>query len=344
MLDGPVFHIPPVFDYLEVVGQLSEMTDMGMAKARVPERWGTTLGEDVSVCVLDTGVDLSHPDLKVADAQDFTGGRNPIDRQRHGTHVSGTINMQHNGMLGRGVAPAAKLYVGKVLDDFGTGLEAYIVRGIQWATQNKFDLLNLSLGSPQVSQRILAALEEYVKGGGIPVAAAGNDGRGTANWPAAAEFVVAVGATDAYGRPAPFSSWGDQVDIAACGTDIVSTVPGGGMAKMSGTSMASPLVCGILALAKAYHKKLGDKAKTPLASVYDALALLKARAAKFPDPNTKRFGYGLIDADSMLSPNDPAPVPVEPPGRKVLVSVPALGIEIRQASPDSPLLEIGKLG
>lgn len=310
---GPIFHLPPIYNYMEVVGQLAEIVDWGIAKARVPERWTETLGEGASICVLDTGIDLGHPDLKVEDAIDFTGGRNPRDRQRHGTHTGGTINSQHNGMLGKGVAPSAKLYVGKVLDDFGTGLEGPIAEGIRWATRVGVDVLSMSFGSSQKSEMIQDALLEYVKGGGIPIAAAGNDGRPQSNWPAAADYVISVGACDAYGRAAPFSSWGDEVDIAAPGVDIVSTVPGGGMAKMSGTSMACPLVAGINVLWISWLMKQGKWKKGDGGNLERALENLRKSAQKFPDPNTKRFGYGLIDAEQMLAADDPTPIPVPVP-------------------------------
>lgn len=340
---GPIFHVPPVFNYCEVFGQLSEATDWGIERARVPERWDETLGEGVKVCILDTGVDLGHPDLKIADAKDFTGGRNPQDRQRHGTHTAGTINMQHNGMLGRGVAPAASLYVGKVLDDFGSGLEQYIVQGIRWARSIKADLLSMSFGSTQSSAAILEELSLFVKEGGIPVAAAGNDGLPHSNWPAASQLCISVGAADAFGRAAPFSSWGDEVDIAAPGVDIVSTVPGGGVAKMSGTSMATPLVTGVLALAIAWHRKNLATSKSPLTNVTEALEHLAKSAQKFPDPNTKRFGFGLIDAESMLAMDDPAPVVPGEPGGEIDLPLPLLGFGIRSPARSGDVYGLYKL-
>lgn len=312
--EGPVFRNPPVYNVSEVSGILAEMVDWGIVSAKLPERWAITRGRGVRVCVLDTGIDLAHPDLLIKEAQDFTGGRNPSDKQKHGTHTAGTINAQHNDMLARGGAPEAELYVAKVLDDWGNGLEAWIAAGIDWATALKADVISMSFGSISRSAMILAALERYVQTGGIPIAAAGNDGTDHSNWPAAAEFVISVGAVDPWGRRARFSSWGDEVDIAAPGTDIVSTAPGGGLLKMSGTSMATPLVAAVACLAKSYHKLQGDKAKTKFGNVYEALANFKAAAQKFPDPDTKRFGAGLIDANAMLALDDPIPdVPAIPP-------------------------------
>lgn len=340
---GPIFRVPPVFNYLEIFGQLSESTDWGLEKARFPERWDETLGEGVAVCVLDTGVDLAHPDLKIEDAQDFTGGRNPRDRQRHGTHTAGTINMQHNGVLGRGGAPAAKLYAGKVLDDFGSGLEQYIVQGIRWARRVKADVLSMSFGSTQQSDAILAELLEYVKEGGVPVAAAGNDGLPQSNWPARADFVISVGACDSYGRAAPFSSWGDEVDIAAPGVDVVSTVPGGGLAKMSGTSMACPLVSAAVALMISWKAKNGKWTKGDPTNVEKALASLKGGAQKFPDPNTKRFGYGLIDAEAMLAMDDPAPVDPVTGMEPIEFPLPLLGFGIRSPARSGDVYGLYKL-
>jgi subtilisin len=337
---GPVFHIPPVYDVMEVSGMLSEFVDGGIVRSKIPERWESTLGEGITAATLDTGVDSAHPDLKVKDAIDFTGGKNPMDRQRHGTHVLGLGNMQHNGMVGKGICPAAEMYGLKVLDDFGSGTEAAIVAAIRWCTKYKIDVINMSFGSTFKSEAVLAALYEYVEGGGIPVAAAGNDGRDKSNWPAAAPFVISVGAVDPYGRAARFSSWGDEVDIAAPGTDIVSAAPGGGAIKMSGTSMASPNVAWTLVLAKAYHKKIGEKAKTPLRNVTDALALLKASAQKHPDPDTKRFGFGLVDASAMLAFNDP--VAEEPPPTRLSLSVPWMGIVIEQPAAGAETLTIRK--
>lgn len=341
MNEGPIYRLPPIYNVTEVYGQLSEMTDEGLIAAKVPEAWKRTKGKGVRVCVLDTGVDLNHPDLKIAEAFDFTGRRNVFDRQRHGTHVCGYINAQHNDQLVRGGAPEAEMFVGKVLDDFGNGLSPWIVAGIRWATQIKAHVLSMSFGSNQQDPAIIEALHAYVAGGGIPIAAAGNDGQNLVNWPARDKLVIAVGAVDRFGRRAAFSSGGDEIDIAAVGVDVVSTVPGGGVAKMSGTSMATPGVSAIACLAIAHHLAGPDASGTPIRTPADMIEHLKKSAQKFADPNTKQFGPGTIDAEAMIGKDDPIPDPVAPAVREerigdVVLRWPSTGrgfMEIDRASP-----------
>ena len=229
---------------------------------------------DVAVAVIDTGIDINHPDLNVA------GGVNCVpneasydDRNGHGTHVAGTIGALDNGSGVICVAPGAQLYAVRVLNAQGAGDFSVVICGVDWVTQNAglIKIANLSLGgvAPEGSctdHSLHQAICEAVDAGVTLTVAAGNDGADAAAYaPASYDEVITVSAiADSDGLPggkgwttffygnddtlASFSNFGHDVDIAAPGVNIISTWMGGGTATISGTSMASPHVAGAAAL------------------------------------------------------------------------------------------------
>jgi subtilisin len=205
----------------------------------------------ISVGILDTGVDLKHPDL----AGNLAGGINilspfrpPADDSGHGTHVTGTVAAVNNAMGVVGVAPSTKIYAIKCFDKDGNGSISDIVRGIEWAVNQRIRVLNLSFGSNQPSDALREAIRRAYQKGMILVASAGNDGTPrSVDYPARYPEVLAVGATNKSNRMASFSSRGVQVDLVAPGEDILSTGLNGNYEVMSGTSMASPHVSGLVA-------------------------------------------------------------------------------------------------
>jgi subtilisin family serine protease/subtilase family serine protease len=236
-----------------------------------PEAWALTLGTEITVAVLDTGIDYTHPDL----AANYIGGINfvtpngdPMDDHGHGTHVAGTIAAALNNLTGNpadeegivGVAPHARLLAYKVCDLDGNCDDFHIAQAIEASIAAGAKVINLSLGGPEYSESLNDAVQDAWNAGIVIVAGAGNDGNTNLFYPAAFDHVISVGAFDEDGRRAEFSNYGPWVDISAPGNVIMSSypmssceaanVPGnmGCYTWSSGTSMATPHVSGAAAL------------------------------------------------------------------------------------------------
>jgi len=302
---GGVFRLPP-YQVEQRLTSLSETVDWGLEFAGIPQQWRVTRGEGVTVAVLDTGVELDHPDLReaVADARDFTGSRSgPEDRQGHGTHVCGTVGARQNDVGVVGVAPAVRLLVGKVLGDDGSGSERSVAAGIDWAVERGARIVSMSLGSAQPSLQIKRAIDRAIAAGRFVVCAAGNDGGvESVNYPAKWPGPVIVGAVDREGRLAAFSSRGEEMrerGICAPGQEVLSTYVGGGYARLSGTSMATPFVTGVVALALAKHESQGGG--TPMATQGDLIAHLRKTAREAGELGPDReYGLGLVNPEGLL--------------------------------------------
>jgi len=225
-------------------------------------------GAGVRVAVLDTGVDLRHPDLtgRIAASHSFVDGEAVQDGNGHGTHCVGTACGPRRPASGPGygVAPEAELYVGKVLNDDGRGAGGWILAGLNWAVENQCRVASMSIQAPvQEGERYDAHFERAagraIARGTLPVGAAGNYSKRRAGivrpvaHPANCPSIMAVAALDENVNIANFSNGGSNtsaagVDIAAPGVDILSSWPGGGLRSESGTSMATPHVAGAAAL------------------------------------------------------------------------------------------------
>ncbi|ROQ70586.1 subtilisin family serine protease [Streptomyces sp. 840.1] len=231
-------------------------------------------GKGTKVAVLDTGADAGHPDLKgrITESKNFTDSDTTDDRQGHGTHTLSTVGGTGaaSGGKKKGVAPGADLLVGKVLNDSGSGDSSWIIAGMQWAVDQKADVVSMSLGSPtptDCTDPMSMAAEEFGKSEGtLFVVAAGNSGPtlNTVSSPGCAPSVLTVGAVDRDDSTAPFSSRGPAIvshtlkpEITAPGVDISAAAAGGrgiyAYRSMSGTSMATPHVAGAAAIVGQRH-------------------------------------------------------------------------------------------
>lgn len=300
---APLYRLPP-FRVEATFVTLSETIDWGLAAYGIPDVWKESSGQGIKVAVLDTGIDEQHPDLAAAidDARDFTHSRfGPIDRHGHGSHVAGTIAARRNEQGVVGVAPDCRLLVGKVLSDDGAGGEISVAAGIDWACTAGADILSMSLGSPRPSQAIFQAVQRAAAAGKFVICAAGNDGRSNSvNYPGRWRETIAVAAVDRRGRVADFSSRGPQVDIAAPGEDVLSTWLDGGYARLSGTSMATPFVSGVVALLLAKHRRQGGE--TPVRNVADLREHLARTATdRGPSGRDPAYGWGLIAPAALLA-------------------------------------------
>ena len=225
------------------------------------------------VGIVDTGIQSSHPDLsgKVANCARSQGPL-PIlagtiqegtcaDDNGHGTHVAGTISANTNNGIGvAGVAFNSPLSICKALGGpLGTGSTADVANCIRWAHDKGAKVISMSLGGGN-STTLKNAVDYAWKSGGangsVLIAAAGNDGDSTQNYPAAYNNVVSVAATDDTDARASFSNANADVEIAAPGVDILSTWNNGGYNTISGTSMATPHVAGVAAIIKSRNPGL----------------------------------------------------------------------------------------
>ena len=266
----------------------------GVVRVNAPAAWPAADGSGVRIAVVDTGIDCTHADLGC----DYGTGTNiiapedvPFDDNEHGSHVSGTIAGRGLGGGPLGVAPRATLMPVKVLDRRGAGRVSDIIKGILWAANARADVINMSLGGPLQSFALERAVAKALEAGAVVVCAAGNSGPlpNSVGYPAGYPGVIAVAASDKFDRLAEFSSRGPAVAFIAPGVNILSTVPGGGVKTLSGTSMASPHVAGLAALAI----QCGAHGPQAVRKAFDAAAVKLAGLKSFEE------GAGLIDAAAL---------------------------------------------
>lgn len=233
----------------------------GISRIRAREANLFNKGEGIKVCVVDTGIDRTHSDL----TSNIVGGRNFVvmrgvlnpsnwnDDNGHGTHVSGIIAAVDNSIGVVGVAPKAQLYAVKVLDKRGSGYLSDVADGVDECVRAGAKVINMSLGAtanPNENNAFKTAVENAQSAGVVVVVAAGNEGQDIANTvPAGYHSVIAVGATNSSNKIASWSNFGlDNNDFVAPGVSIYSTWKGNSYYTISGTSMASPHVAGVVAL------------------------------------------------------------------------------------------------
>jgi subtilisin len=268
--------------------------------ADVAQSEGAT-GEGVDVGVIDGGIDPSHPDLEGTLADPDSDGAHEswvdcsegdceyawADEGGHGTHVAGTIAADGSDRV-VGVAPAATLHALKVCGSGGQCRTSAIVEAIRYAADQGWDVVNLSLGSPQESPALQAAGKYAREAGVLPVAAAGNRGSpDSVGYPAAYEEFLAVSATTVDDDVAEFSSRGPEVELAAPGAEVCSSFVDG-YRSLDGTSMASPHVAGAAAQVVAD----GDDADAAESRLLDS-------AEDIGKSDTEQ-GEGLVDVAAAL--------------------------------------------
>jgi len=224
----------------------------GMVKIQAPRAWEVTTGStSINIAIVDTGVDLDHPDLagKIVSNINFSTSGTVDDVYGHGTHVAGiAAAMTNNGIGVAGLGYTSTIMNVKVLGDTGSGAYSGVASGIIWAADNGAEVINLSLGGSSASSTLEDAINYAWSKGVVVVAAAGNNGDTTPSYPAYYTNCVAVAATDTDDTLAYFSNYGKWVDVAAPGVSIYSTLKDNGYGYKSGTSMASPHVAGLAAL------------------------------------------------------------------------------------------------
>ncbi len=296
----------------------------GLQQIHAPQAWARgVLGAGATIAVVDTGVDLAHPDLaaNLVPGIDIASGDTvcppgPQDENGHGTHVAGiAAAVTNNGIGVAGTAPEAKIMPVRVLDSSGSGSSDDVAAGIIYAADHGADVINLSLGElPVVSQiaplneEISSAIEHAWTQGSLVVAAAGNETFPLCDSPAFEHHAVCVGATDSRGLPTFYSNFPNNLDMVGVRApggvgsvfceddeDIWSTMwPGSdydcgsiaGYDTLAGSSMATPFVSGVAAL-------LAGQGLTNQ-QIVERLEATSSNHGSY-DPV---YGYGIVDADA----------------------------------------------
>jgi subtilisin family serine protease len=281
----------------------------GLPAVNAPAAWETVTGSsDVTIAVLDTGIDASHPDFagRIVAGYDFVNGdANPDDDHGHGTTVAGIAGANGNNSLGvAGVDWQARLMPVKVLSASGSGYLSDVAQGIVWATDHGAQVINMSLSGSSGSS-VLAQAVDYAYGRGTTlVAGSGNNGTDTIGYPAVYPKVIAVGALNKE-LLATFSNYGSGLSLVAPGYGIYTTLRGGGYVKTSGTSMSTPFVAGLAAVMYGHDPSL---------SPAEVEGIMRDTATDLGDPGFDiYFGYGRIDmarALAALTDGQPAPAPM----------------------------------
>ncbi len=311
----------------------------GPTRIQAPQAWDITTGSSsVVIAVIDSGVDLGHPDLAAKiwnnpgetgsgkqtnglddDGDNYVddwrgwdfvnGDNNPQDDFGHGTHVAGIAAAASNNGVGiAGVSWGARVMPLKVLDSNGNGSESDVAAAMTWAADHGAKVINLSLGGGPSSVMEDAVNYAYAHGVTV-VAAAGNAGSLGVLYPAAYDHAIAVASTNASNNRSSFSNYGPEIDLAAPGSSIYSTYwnSGSTYATLSGTSMATPHVAGVAALL----------AGQPGFDTPDKIRIaMESTALDLGDPGWDQlYGFGLVQAHNALlfDPSTITPTPTPPP-------------------------------
>lgn len=280
----------------------------GLNAIDVYDAWHYTRGTGQVIAVLDTGVQLNHPDL----AGHITGGwdfvdddadasPNPhADNASHGTHVQGIANAVTNNDRGvAGVAWDARAIHARIIAAVGASASD-IAAGVVWAADNGASVVNMSLAGPGWVSLERDAMDYAAARGVILVAAAGNDNTFTPYYPASYDHVLSIAATRYDNERAAFANKGDYIDLGAPGTNILSTTFPDGYEQKDGTSMAAPHVAGVAALV--WARGLATTRE-------DVMQALQCSALDLDDPGwDHRLGWGLVQAEAAVQYN-PAIMP-----------------------------------
>ena len=284
----------PLFAVDYYMAPADEDIDWGVKRISAPEAWETATGRDVRVGVIDTGISTSHLDLQGA----VIGGFNAIDGgsyeddNNHGTYVASVLAGRRNGLGLVGVAPDALLYAIKALGSDGQGYISDVIEGCQWALKEGLPAVNMSLGSRHESIAMQEAMAVATSQGMITIAAAGNEGERGLFSPARDDVTICVGASNVEDKRAPWSNYGQALKekgVLAPGDWILAAERNGGWRRVSGTSIATPHVTGVIALLLEANQV-----------DYDSLRAFVFEGASQPQSPDDFSGHGIVNARKTL--------------------------------------------
>lgn len=322
-MEGPIYRLPPMLlgPKVYMANELKDTLDWGLEINGIDKAW-VTKGEGVRIGVADTGLP-DHPDLQgaIIASKNFSQSSTVRDLNGHSTHVSGTIGAREDGKGVIGVAPRSQIVIAKVLNDDGSGSLEAIAAGVNWLVDQECDIISLSLGGG-FHPVLKAAVDRAVARGVFVIVAAGNEGfisgRSTVGCPANLPNVIAIASYKKSGDLSDFSSRGPEVDFAFPGEDILSTWPGGGYRRISGTSMATPFAAGMVAELLGQQRKADNEGRPVTKYIRNNAELhahLKSVAVdKGPTGFDNGWGWGVVDTKKFLSTTGalPTPNPTDP--------------------------------
>ena len=278
----------------QVVNSEGENIDWGVKRINAPEAWEMATGKGVKVGIMDTGINIKHPDLvgAVVGGYDAVNGKSYEDDNNHGTYVSSVVSARKNGVGIVGVAPDAMLYAIKVMNNNGSGYISDILDGCQWVMKEGIKLVNMSFGSSYQSIAIQEAMDKLFSSKVIVISASGNEGKLGVYSPARNNVTICVGGSDVDDKRAAWSNYGPELrenGVLAPGDWIQVANKDGKWQKVSGTSIATPHVTGIVAL------MLELKCDDP-----NLIRKFIFIGASQPDNTDDFTGHGIVNAKKTL--------------------------------------------
>lgn len=289
---------------------LNNIIDENIVDVNAEAAWDIETGSgNVTVGILDTGIDSTHPDIKKAiknngcDFADIMWEVKDPSVDKHGTAIAGIIAAQDNDIGIRGIASDIKITPLKFMDKY-KGYTSDAIKAIQYAVNEEIEILNCSFGSDEYNP----ALQEVMQNSPILfVCAAGNDGRNIDQepyYPASFDLpnIISVGSINSDGEISSFSNYGSTVDVLAPGENIYSTIPEGKYYSFSGTSMSAAYVTGVAALLKSQNAAISPE---------EMISQINSTARRYPDYVGKASSGGIVDTYAALT-NEAAPISTVP--------------------------------
>ena len=277
--------------YSSIVGQ---NVPYGIDLVHARDVWPITKGSGIKIADIDTGIDLTHPDVpNVVASVTFTDSA-VQDTMGHGTHTAGTMAAPDNGVGVVGVAPQAGLLVAQVFDSSGQAYDSDVISGIEWAVRNGAKVINMSLGGSDYDSLLEQACSNAVAAGVIVVASAGNNNSNSPFYPAAYSSVICVSAVDQNKQKASFSNYGSWVSVCAPGVSVLSSVPS--YASWNGSYRDSIAISGSAAgvvTASAVYCGLGNSQDFP-ASVKGKIAHVRRGGIPFSTKVSNAVAAGAV--------------------------------------------------
>jgi subtilisin len=281
-----------------------DFINWGLSALAIDEIWEYTKGEKVKIAILDTGIDLGHPDLKgncVVEKEDFTGSGSVADKYGHGTHIAGIIGARSTGSGVIGVAPESSLLIAKISENENFMGLGQITEAVKWAIENKADIINLSLETNVNDNNLHEALKEAVQKNVFVIASTGNN-KYTVKFPACYDEVLAVGSVNYDGKNykvSEDSGKGEEIHVVAPGVDIQSCWINKGYRTESGTSMAAAFVSGCVALMLSYQNRHSSNKRVE--TQLELIDLIKDTAIDGgPQGFDCGYGHGIINPKELV--------------------------------------------
>ncbi|UCC41628.1 MAG: S8 family peptidase [Candidatus Aminicenantes bacterium] len=282
--------------------QPPEELTWGVERVGADSVWGENTGSEIKVAILDTGIDLEHPDLQdniKGDINVIKPKKSGNDDSGHGTHVAGIVAALDNEIGVIGTGPEISLFAVKVLDKKGRGWLSDLIDGLDWCIDYGMQVVNMSFGSSADNESFHEVVIEAYEAGITLVASAGNNGEygGGIDYPARYPETIAVSAIDETDGFASFSSYGPEIDLTAPGVNVKSTYKGSSYEIMNGTSMSAPHVTGIVALILKTPASGYDIDNDGIWDPAEIIIKLKETAEILPVLHLHQQGAGLVRAD-----------------------------------------------